>query len=224
MVSITAPNRHMVSDTESPTQKSFVDIAGSYHIKNIANPWWCVHHHFGQRHPAKGAEHHLCPSAGRAQGCHRAAYSAQSLSYRCTAEQSKWQRFRTRISDGSRPRTWWIIVFTWHLSPCCALCRTVTQCHQIPPPHSLHITGPAQRPRVDKPHPTSVAGTRPAVAGCARKEVAQVVRNGSGVSNRYDCKFSHDTLNGDDVENRFPVIELVYNSRANRFKPTWTNN
>ena len=72
---------------------------------------------------------HLCPSAGRAQGCHRAAYSAQSLSYRCTAEQSKWQRFRTRISDGSRPRTWWIIVFTWHLSPCCALCRTVTQCH-----------------------------------------------------------------------------------------------
>jgi hypothetical protein len=74
-----------------------------------------------------------CPSAGRAQGCHRAAYSAQSLSYRCTAKQSKWQRFRTRISAGSRPRTWWIIVFTWHLSPCCALCRTVTQCHQPPP-------------------------------------------------------------------------------------------
>ena len=66
--------------------------------------------------PTKGAEHHLCPSAGRAQGCHRAAYSAQSLSYRCTAEQSKWALFRTRTSDGSRPRTWWNIVFTWYLS------------------------------------------------------------------------------------------------------------
>ena len=98
----------------------------------------------------------------------------------------------------------------------------VAQSHSAikPPPHSLHITGPAQRPRVDKPHPTSVAGNRPAVAGCARKEVAQVVLNGSSVSNRYYCKFSQDTLNGDDIENRFPVIELVYNSRANRFKPT----
>jgi hypothetical protein len=99
----------------------------------------------------------------------------------------------------------------------------VAQSHSAitpPPPHSLHITGPAQLPRVDKPHPTSVAGTRPAVAGCTRKEVAQVVLNGSSVSNKYDCKFSQDTLNGDIVENRFPVIELVYNLRANRFKPT----
>ena len=110
-----------------------------------------------------------------------------------------------------------------HMAPfsCCAVCSTVTQCRQTPPPpHSLHITGPAQLPRVDKPHPTSVTGTRPAVTGCTRKEVAQVVLNGSSVSNKYDCKFSQDTLNGDIIENRFPVIELVYNLRANRFKPT----
>ena len=29
------------------------------------------------------------------------------------------------------------------------------------------------------------------------------------VSNRHNCKFSQNALNGDDVENRFPVIELV---------------
>ena len=109
-----------------------------------------------------------------------------------------------------------------HMAPFFRL-RLMLHSHTVPstpPPHSLHITGPAQRPRVDKPHPTSVAGNRPAVAGCARKEVAQVVLNGSGVSNRYNCKFFQDTLNGDDVENRFPVIKLVYNSRANRFQPT----
>ena len=34
-------------------------------------------------------------------------------------------------------------------------------------PHwlSLHIAGPSQCPRVDKPHPASVPRTRPAVAG-----------------------------------------------------------
>ena len=77
------------------------------------------------------------------------------------------------------------------------------------PFHSLHIPGPSQCPRVDKPHPASVAGTRPAVVGCARKDVAQVVRNGSCVSNRHNCKFSQNALNGNDVENRFPVIKLV---------------
>jgi hypothetical protein len=75
-----------------------------------------------------------------------------------------------------------------------------------PPFHSLHITGPSQCPRVEKPHPASVAGTRPAVAGCARKEVVQ---------DRHYRKFSQDTFDGDDVENRFPVVELVYNPRNN---------
>ncbi len=96
--------------------------------------------------PAKGAEHHICPSTGKVQGCLRAAYSAQSLSYRCTAERSKWHLFRIRISDGSRPQTWWIIVVTWHLSPCCALCRTVTQCHQPHPPQFITYHGTSPTP------------------------------------------------------------------------------
>ncbi len=85
----------------------------------------------------------------------------------------------------------------------------VAQSHSQPPFHSLHITGPSQCPRVDKPHPASVAGSRPAVAGCARKDVAQVVQNGSCVSNRHNRQLSQNALNGDDIENRFPVIELV---------------
>ncbi len=58
-------------------------------------------------------------------------------------------------------------------------------------------------------NPASIAGSRPAVAGCARKDVEQVVRNGSCVSNRHNRKLSQNALNGDDIENRFPVIELV---------------
>ncbi len=38
-------------------------------------------------------------------------------------------------------------------------------------PISLHITGPSQCPRVDKPHLASIAGTLLPVAGRARKEV-----------------------------------------------------
>ncbi len=42
---------------------------------------------------------------------------------------------------------------------------------------SLHIAEPSQCPRVDKPHPASVSGIRPAVAGRSRKEIAQAVGN-----------------------------------------------
>ena len=56
--------------------------------------------------------------------------------------------------------------------------------------HALHIPGPSQSPRVDEPHPATVAGARPAVAGCAIKHVAQVVRNGRGVSDGDYRKFS----------------------------------
>jgi hypothetical protein len=38
-----------------------------------------------------------------------------------------------------------------------------------PPFHSLHIAGPSKCPRVDKPHPASVAGTRPAVGAPGKK-------------------------------------------------------
>jgi hypothetical protein len=68
-----------------------------------------------------------------------------------------------------------MIVFTWNVSPCCTLCYTVAQCLQHPF-HSLHITESSQCPRVDKHHPTSVAGTLPAVTRCARKDVGHRVR------------------------------------------------
>jgi hypothetical protein len=85
---------------------------------------------------------------------------------------------------------------------------------------SQHITGPPQCPRVDKPHPASIASTRLAVAGCAWKEVAQVVRNCSCVTDWDNRKFSQDILNGDDIKNGLSVVKLVYNLRANRFQPS----
>ena len=91
---------------------------------------------------------------------------------------------------------------------------------QIPCPISLHVTGPSQCPRVDKPHPAPITGTRLAVAGRARKEVAQVVWNGPRVADGYNWQFPQDTLYRYDVQNRFPVVELVYNPRTNRFQPS----
>jgi hypothetical protein len=48
------------------------------------------------------------------------------------------------------------------------------------PPHfitSRDITGPSHCPRLDKPHSAVIAGTWPAVAGRARKDVAQALWN-----------------------------------------------
>jgi hypothetical protein len=70
---------------------------------------------------------------------------------------------------------------------------------------------------MENPHPASVASTLPAVAGCAQYDVVQVVQNGSFVSNRYNYQFSQNSLDGDDIENRFPINELVYNSRDHNF-------
>ncbi len=55
--------------------------------------------------------------------------------------------------------------------------------------NSLHITGPRHCPRVDEPHPASIASTRPAVARCAWKQVAQVVLNRACFPNRHKRKF-----------------------------------
>ncbi len=57
-------------------------------------------------------------------------------------------------------------------------------------PNLLNITGPSQCPRVDKPHPASIAATRPAVAGCVRKDVEQVIWNGPGVADGYSWQLS----------------------------------
>ena len=83
---------------------------------------------------------------------------------------------------------------------------------QTASPASLHITRPSQCPRVDKPHPASIAGTRPAVAGRPGKVAAQVVWNCPCVSHWYNRQFTEDTLNWYDIENRVPVVELIYDS------------
>ncbi len=78
-----------------------------------------------------------------------------------------------------------------------------------PPPRLLHIQGPSKFTRVDKPHPASIAGSRLAVAGSARKDVAQVIWNGSCIADCDNRKFSKDTLNGNYIEYGFPVVKLV---------------
>jgi hypothetical protein len=67
------------------------------------------------------------------------------------------------------PRNWYFgAAPTWNLSPC------GTTDAQTALPVALHITGPSQCPLIDKPHTTSIAGTRPAVARRPRKVVTQV--------------------------------------------------
>ncbi len=53
----------------------------------------------------------------------------------------------------------------------------------------------------------------PSPATGALKEVAHhdVLRNGFDVTNKNYQKFPQDILDGDDVENRLPVVKLVYN-------------
>ncbi len=76
---------------------------------------------------------------------------------------------------------------------------------------SLHVTGPSEFPRVDKPHAASIAGTRPAVAGSTRKDVVQMVWNCPCVADGYNWQFSQDTLYHYDGQTRVLVVELVYN-------------
>ena len=75
---------------------------------------------------------------------------------------------------------------------------------------SLHVQGPSQSPRVDEPHPASIASTRSAVAGSARKCVVQVVRDSAGVTEGNYRKLAEDTLNGNDVQDWFLAVKLVY--------------
>ena len=75
--------------------------------------------------------------------------------------------------------------------------------------HSLHVTGPRHCPRIDEPHPASIASTRPAVARCSWKQVAQVVRNLACVPNRHKKKFSQEMPNRDDIQYGVSVVKLV---------------
>ena len=83
------------------------------------------------------------------------------------------------------------------------------------PQVSLHVPRPSQSPRVDEPHLASIASTRSAVAGRARKCIAQVVRDSASVTDGNHRKLAEDTLNGNDVQDRFLIVKLVYHPRAN---------
>jgi hypothetical protein len=78
-------------------------------------------------------------------------------------------------------------------------------------------------PRVDKPHPASIARTWLAVAGRPGKVIAQVVWNGPCVAYRYHWQFPENTLNWNDVQNWISVVELIYNSRTNGTQPAEIN-
>ncbi len=95
----------------------------------------------------------------------------------------------------------------------------MSQCF-VPRSTSLHVTGPTQSPRVDKPHPATIACTRPAVAGSAWINIAQVVGNFSGITDGDNRKFSWDIMNGYDVKNWLSVVKLVQDLGANGFQPS----
>jgi hypothetical protein len=48
-----------------------------------------------------------------------------------------------------------------------------------------------------------------------------VVRDSAGVTNGNHRKLAEDTLNGNDIQDRFLVVKLVYHPRANRFQPSY---
>ncbi len=120
----------------------------------------------------------------------------KSLSYLCTAGRTRRQWYRSWISGGSRPKTWWIIEFTWNLSPIHTISRWIAPCCQ--PSHEDYI------------HPERRC------AGDAQWFC---------IPNWYHWKLQvfQDTLNGYDVdsENRSPVVKLIYKSRADGLHPTW---
>ncbi len=86
------------------------------------------------------------------------------------------------------------------------------------PSVSLHIPGPSQCPRL--PCPAAIARSRLAVAGCAGKSVAEVVWNGPCVVYGENWQFPQNVLYRDDTENRLPVVDLIYNPRADRPQPS----
>ncbi len=77
----------------------------------------------------------------------------------------------------------------------------------LQPPASLHIMGPSQRPRVET---TSGIQNTACCRNCPR------------VACWYNRQFSKDTLNQYVIQDRFPVVELIYDSRTNGIQPTNT--
>ena len=134
----------MATDTAFNSRNAFVYIRGSYHSKNIVKSRWLVHLRFG-RHPQE-----TCV----------VALSLTPRSYTSGTLQSRilgWmfimpmhcRKNQLELSEDSQSRrymaqTWWRIVITWNLSPCCiARCNPVRfiTCHgTIPMPTSWRTT------------------------------------------------------------------------------------
>jgi len=189
------------------SQNAFVYIWGICYSKNIVKSRWSVHHRFG-RHPQEtGVQHHLCPPRSYTSGTLQSPIFGRMfiLPIHCRMNQ-------VESSEASQSRRWHgpnmamrrvhMEPITWNPSPCTASCAAILW-------DLLHVTWPSQCPRVDEPHPASIARARPAVAGSARKGVAHAVRNSASVPDRYDWKFAQDTLNGNDIQDRFLVVKLV---------------
>jgi hypothetical protein len=123
--------------------------------------------------------------------------------------------FGTAHPEQTKAQTW-RCMDTWNLF---SVRRRALQPFKI----SLHVPRPSQSPRVDEPHLASIASTRSAVAGSARKCVAQVVRDSAGVTYGNHRKLAEDTLKGYDVQDRFrsqgripPESQLIPTSLQNR--------
>jgi hypothetical protein len=80
---------------------------------------------------------------------------------------------------------------------------------------SLQITGPRQSPRIDEPHPASIARTRLVVAWCTGKKIVQMMQNCPCVTHWHNRKLSQDILYGNDIKNWLSVIKLIYNLGTN---------
>ena len=132
----------MVPETGSIALDAFVDITSSYCSKNIDNPWWSIHLHFGQRPSETGVEHRICPPAGTRRGRYRAAYSVQSLITEAQPEDP---------SDSGTGHKYWTVAGPKYGELACShgnflqAALHVALCLQ-PIFHSLHIAGPSQCP------------------------------------------------------------------------------
>ncbi len=204
---------YMASDTGFNSRNAFVYIWGSYCSKNIAKSRWLVHLRFGW-HPKKQA--------------FSTVFDPQQVHELEATEQHIWPnvyladaflREPNRIVRAQPEQT---VALPKHGDASCSHGTFLPAASRAAIPWVLlQVTGPSQCPRVDEPHPASVACARPPVAGSARKGVAHAVRDSTGVTYRHRGKFAQDILNGNDVQDRFFVVKLVYHTRSNRLQPPY---
>ena len=210
----------MVPETGAITLNACIDITCSYCSKNIANPWWFMHLHFCQRPPETEAENRIHPPP-QVHGGDATDQHILPKVYLTNAQPDDPSDRSTGLvyHTGAGSKHGELSCHSVHMEP---FSMTHNMSHCAFNPLSIHY--------ILRDHPNiheltnhilhSVAGTRPAVAGCSRKDVVPLVRNGSCVTNRHNRKFSQDNFDGDDVENRILAVKLIHNPRTDRLQPT----